>query len=608
MASDILGLFASPQQYERQRQADMEAQALQMARLSPKEQGQFGIAYGAQQLGRAIGGALGGEDPQLKIISQRQALAGQLDPSNPDSYMKVAQIAAQSGDQKFAIAVADAGRQAAVQVAQANKERQLAVPADIQKAQMIPQIQDALDQYKLLPPSPERDRAIRLLENQLKVLIGDKATNIAAPLQVANRIAEITRIQANLDPASQDYKILQAEKDQLQRPEKPFTPATQIQVANRISEITRLQATLDPESQEYKVLQAEKIQLERSEKPAAIAPPLQVAERLRQISVAQRSLAKDSPEYQDLEVERLQLQKAEKQEATPNEIQIATSFALRKGERGTPEFNQEFYDQLTRLTTKDTKENIKEVGVAEGTRAPVYLDVNNDTQFTYQKGADGKQIRVPYVGGVDRTTAKVSATASSVGETAFTKQLAELDAKKVAQAIETRDNAISSLNSLNRLNQLNQQDLISGTFATGRLGATNLLQTLGLVSGKDIDRLSASENYQKTAGDVILATLGGRLGAGFSNEDRKFIQSLVPQLENSPQARKQLIEFMVQKNQSIVDETTRLENYAREKSSLKGYVPKIPIVNIGKSSLKNLSDDELLKQAKEKGIIVKPKQ
>jgi hypothetical protein len=299
--SDILGLFASPQQYEQQRQAAMEAQALQTARLSPMEQGQYGIALGAQQLGRAIGGALGGVDPQLKIISQRQQLASQLDPSNPESFMKVAQIAAQSGDQQFAIAVADAGRQAAVQVAQANKERQLSVPADIQKAQMIPQIQDALDQYKALPPSPERDRAIRLLENQLKVLIGDKATNIAAPLQVANRIAEITKLQATLDPQSQDYKTLQIEKLQLQRPEKPV----------------------------------------------AVAPALQVAERLREISVAQRNLTKDSPEFQDLEIEKVQLQKVEKTEATPAKIQEARTVAKNKGfTEGTPEFNAEVVKYL----------------------------------------------------------------------------------------------------------------------------------------------------------------------------------------------------------------------------------------------------------------------
>ena len=305
--SEILGLFASPQQYEQQRQAAMEDQALRMAKLSPVEQGRFGIAYGAQQLGRAIGGALGGEDPQLKIISQRQQLASQLDPSNPESFMKVAQIAAQSGDQQFAIAVADAGRQAAVQVAQANKERQLSVPADIQKAQMIPQIQDALDQYKALPPSPERDRAIRLLENQLKVLIGDKATNIAAPLQVANRIAEITKLQATLDPQSQDYKTLQIEKLQLQRPEKPV----------------------------------------------AVAPALQVAERLREISVAQRNLTKDSAEFQDLEIEKVQLQKVEKTEATPAKIQEAQTVAKNKGFiEGTPQFNAEVVNYLERPETE----------------------------------------------------------------------------------------------------------------------------------------------------------------------------------------------------------------------------------------------------------------
>jgi len=102
MATDILGLFATPQQYEQQRQAAMEAQALQQARLSPMEQGQFGIALGAQQLGRAIGGALGGVDPQLQKITQRQQLLGMIDPSNPDSFVTAINAALQSGDQEAA--------------------------------------------------------------------------------------------------------------------------------------------------------------------------------------------------------------------------------------------------------------------------------------------------------------------------------------------------------------------------------------------------------------------------------------------------------------------------------------------------------------------------
>ena len=221
MATDIGGLFTTPEQYKLAQDQAMQAQALQYAQLDPRAQAQYGFYRGGQMLGNVIGGALGGEDPQLKIISQRQQLASQLDPSNPESYLKVAQIASQSGDQQFALAIADAGRQAAVQVAQANKERQLAVPADIQKAQMIPQIQDAIDQYSAMPPSPERDRAIRLLNNQMKVLVGDKTANVAAPLQVAARIVEITKQQSTLSPESPEYKLLEAEKTQLQRPEKP---------------------------------------------------------------------------------------------------------------------------------------------------------------------------------------------------------------------------------------------------------------------------------------------------------------------------------------------------------------------------------------------------
>jgi len=219
--ADIAGLFTTPDQYQLAQQQAQQAQALQYAQLDPRAQAQYGFYRGGQQLGSAIGGALGGVDPQLKLISQRQQLASQLDPTNLDSYKLVAQDAANRGDTQFAMAVADAGRQAAVQIAQANKERQLAVPADIQKAQMIPQIQDAIDQYTALPQSPERDRAIRLLQNQMKVLVGEKTATVAAPLQVASRIAAINQQLRTLDSNSVEAQDLIAEKTQLQKPEKP---------------------------------------------------------------------------------------------------------------------------------------------------------------------------------------------------------------------------------------------------------------------------------------------------------------------------------------------------------------------------------------------------
>ena len=264
------------------------------------------------------------------------------------------------------------------------------------------------------------------------------------------------------------------------------------------------------------------------------------------------------------------------EKATPEE-RNARAFAATKGKQGTPEYETAFQEKLTELIAKKPTANVKEVGVAEGTRKPVYLDVNNNEQFVFDVDAQGKQVRRPYVGGVDRTTAKVSATSQNIQENEFSKQLGKAQADRYASASTLRDNSIAALNTFNQLSKLDEQGLISGTFATGRVGATNLLNTLGLVAPDQAEKLARSENYQKVAGDAILATLGGKLGAGFSNEDRKFIQGLVPQLENSPLARRQLIDFMIRKNQSVLDETTRLMNFAEQNRTLSGFTPSIPL-------------------------------
>ena len=109
--SDILGLFTTPEQYQQAQRQAQEAQALQYASIDPRAQAQYGFYRAGQQLGNAIGGALGGEDPQLKLISQRQQLASQLDENNLDSYMMVAEQARRAGDPQFAMAIGDAYRQ-----------------------------------------------------------------------------------------------------------------------------------------------------------------------------------------------------------------------------------------------------------------------------------------------------------------------------------------------------------------------------------------------------------------------------------------------------------------------------------------------------------------
>lgn len=131
MASEILGLFTTPEQYQQalQQQAYDRALAMEQAPWGTAERVAANVA--GYNLGGALGRALGGEDPQLRLISQRQQLASQLDQNDPASYMKIAQLAAQSGDPQFAIAIADAGRQ--LQVSAANVRK---TTAEAQKAEL----------------------------------------------------------------------------------------------------------------------------------------------------------------------------------------------------------------------------------------------------------------------------------------------------------------------------------------------------------------------------------------------------------------------------------------------------------------------------------------
>ena len=102
MASDILGLFTTPEQYQQNQLAQFQNRAAQEVQLNPFQQAALGARTAGYQLGQGVGGALGGQDPQLQKITQRQQLLGMIDPSNPDSYAQAIEAALRGGDQEAA--------------------------------------------------------------------------------------------------------------------------------------------------------------------------------------------------------------------------------------------------------------------------------------------------------------------------------------------------------------------------------------------------------------------------------------------------------------------------------------------------------------------------
>jgi hypothetical protein len=104
MAEIVQSLFGvTPESYQQAQQQRADAQALRFAQLDPFQQANFAIGRGANMLGGAIGGALGGQDPELQRISMRQQIARQLNPNDPASIEQAIAALSQGGDPQGAM-------------------------------------------------------------------------------------------------------------------------------------------------------------------------------------------------------------------------------------------------------------------------------------------------------------------------------------------------------------------------------------------------------------------------------------------------------------------------------------------------------------------------
>jgi hypothetical protein len=155
--------------YQQKQNEAMQAQAMQYASLDPMARAQYSLYLGGQQLGGAIGGALGAKDPQLQMIGLQQQILRELDPSDPAQQLRVARKYAQAAPE-LAMKIADNALSSQVKIAQINKERKAA---------------------------------------------------IGVPLQVSDRINELKQKMRMLSPDSVEYKDAEEEITRLMKPEKP---------------------------------------------------------------------------------------------------------------------------------------------------------------------------------------------------------------------------------------------------------------------------------------------------------------------------------------------------------------------------------------------------
>jgi len=122
MAEIVGSLFGiTPDMYERQQRQSAMNEGAAFARMAPEDRAIAGIYSAGAGLGRTAGGLLGVEDPQMKLISARQSIIGQLDQTDPASLLRGAKSLSEMGDQQGAFALADYARKAQESIALAQQ-------------------------------------------------------------------------------------------------------------------------------------------------------------------------------------------------------------------------------------------------------------------------------------------------------------------------------------------------------------------------------------------------------------------------------------------------------------------------------------------------------
>lgn len=173
---------------------------------------------------------------------------------------------------------------------------------------------------------------------------------------------------------------------------------------------------------------------------------------------------------------------------------------------------------------------------------------------------------------LNKDVAKNAAMRPPAQETAFAKTRGELQAKALQDVTANAQNATSALIALNNMDALSKSgQLYSGPLAMTAVGASNFLNSIGLLSKEQINILANSEVYDKKAKDLVMQELNGRLGAQISDADRKFIEARIPQLTNSPLARAELIAKMKEIQTGKIEAFKKMNAHANKYDNLNNF-------------------------------------
>ena len=205
MATDIAGLFGlTPQMYEQGIRQSAMNEGAAYARMAPEDRAIAGIYSAGAGLGRAGGGLLGVEDPQMKLISARQQIISQLDQTDPQSYANAAKQLNAMGDAQGSIALMDYARKAQgdmALVAQRRAAEQASMAQAAKTNLTIRQEEELRTKLSQLGPNATEDQVISVLTQY------GPPEKVLAALTTAQSRKESTQARTEASQAANQARI-----------------------------------------------------------------------------------------------------------------------------------------------------------------------------------------------------------------------------------------------------------------------------------------------------------------------------------------------------------------------------------------------------------------
>lgn len=216
MATNIVGsLFGvTPELYQEQRDLMRQKQAMEFAQADPRTQATFGLYRAGQQAGQALGGLMGVEDPQMRLISQRNALARQFDVSTPEGLAQYGQALQRAGDTAGALEATNLSRKM-IQEASLTSQRQAQtslLEQQAKRASLTAEREDQLqNELSKLPSDASEDQMLGILRRygDPKAVLAtiERKNNLAAQLEERRKIEQDkAQLRKDLMERDQDFK------------------------------------------------------------------------------------------------------------------------------------------------------------------------------------------------------------------------------------------------------------------------------------------------------------------------------------------------------------------------------------------------------------------